>query len=61
MDKHPNIILLVMDSVRVDRLSCYGYHRNTTPHIDRISKDSTLYEEDLFTPYIKMQKPHLSV
>jgi arylsulfatase A-like enzyme len=45
MDKQPNIIMLVMDSVRVDRLSCYGYHRNTTPHIDRISKDSTLYEQ----------------
>lgn len=33
----PNIILVVLDSVRQDHLSCYGYFRQTTPNIDRIA------------------------
>jgi arylsulfatase A-like enzyme len=30
----PNIVLVVLDTVRADRLSCYGYHRPTSPRID---------------------------
>ena len=26
-----------IDSQRPDRLGCYGYHRNTSPAIDRIA------------------------
>jgi len=33
-----------MDTVRADHLSCYGYHRRTTPNIDRIAKQGILYE-----------------
>ncbi len=40
----PNIILVVMDTVRADHLSCYGYHRKTTPNIDGIAKHGILYE-----------------
>jgi arylsulfatase A-like enzyme len=43
MNKQPNIVLLVMDSVRVANLSCYGYERPTTPHIDALAQQSTLY------------------
>ncbi len=43
MDK-PNILLIVLDSVRADRLSCYGYSRPTTPNIDRIAAEGTLFE-----------------
>jgi arylsulfatase A-like enzyme len=43
MGKPPNIILLVMDSVRVTNLSCYGYERPTTPNIDTLAAQSTLY------------------
>ncbi len=32
----PNIVLIVVDTVRADRLSCYGYPRPTTPHIDTL-------------------------
>jgi arylsulfatase A-like enzyme len=45
VNKQPNIILLVMDSVRVANLSCYGYERPTTPHIDALAKQSTLYDQ----------------
>ena len=32
----PNILLLSVDTLRADRLSSYGYERNTTPNIDRL-------------------------
>jgi len=40
----PNILLILLDSLRADRLSCYGYHRNTSPHIDRVAENSLLFE-----------------
>jgi uncharacterized sulfatase len=33
----PNIIWITIDSVRADHTSLHGYHRDTTPEIDRIS------------------------
>jgi arylsulfatase A-like enzyme len=44
MIKQPNIILLVMDSARTANMSCYGYHRTTTPKIDALAKEGTLFE-----------------
>ncbi|HPC78015.1 MAG TPA: sulfatase-like hydrolase/transferase, partial [bacterium] len=35
MDKKINLILIGIDSLRADHMSLYGYHRLTTPHIDR--------------------------
>ena len=39
----PNIVLIVMDTVRADHLSAYGYGRNTTPNLARFAKSATLY------------------
>jgi arylsulfatase A-like enzyme len=36
-----------MDTVRADHLSCYGYHRDTTPNIDAFAKDARLYQNVL--------------
>jgi arylsulfatase A-like enzyme len=44
MNKRPNILLIVMDSVRSSNLSCYGYHRPTTPNIDAFARQGTLFE-----------------
>lgn len=41
---HPNIIMIVLDTVRADHLSCYGYSRATTPNIDKIAARGTLFE-----------------
>jgi arylsulfatase A-like enzyme len=30
-----NVVLVTVDTLRSDRLGAYGYHRNTTPHLDR--------------------------
>ena len=38
------IILISLDTLRADHLSCYGYHRNTSPFIDAFAKESILFE-----------------
>lgn len=39
----PNILWIVLDTVRADHLSAYGYNRATTPNIDALAKEGTLY------------------
>jgi len=40
----PNIILIIMDSVRADHLSCYNYHRETSLNIDKVAQKGVLFE-----------------
>jgi arylsulfatase A-like enzyme len=40
----PNILLLVMDTERADHVSTYGYGRPTTPHLDSLAAEATLFE-----------------
>jgi arylsulfatase A-like enzyme len=40
----PNILWIVMDTVRADHLSSYGYFRKTTPNIDKIASEGVLFE-----------------
>jgi len=42
--KGPNVIFIIIDTLRADHLSCNGYHRNTTPNIDKLSLDSIFYK-----------------
>jgi len=39
----PNIILIVIDTLRADHLSCYGYREIDTPAIDRLAADGTRF------------------
>ncbi|MCC6795157.1 MAG: sulfatase [Candidatus Hydrogenedentes bacterium] len=38
------VILVSCDTLRADHLSCYGYFRETTPHLDAFAKDAVLFE-----------------
>ena len=38
-----NIVLITIDTLRTDHLSCYGYERNTTPHIDAIAEQGIIF------------------
>ena len=38
-----NVILITLDTVRADHLSCYGYPRATTPNLDSFARSSTWY------------------
>lgn len=44
-----NIALIALDTMRADHMGCYGYHRNTTPYIDTIAKQSVLFERYIAT------------
>lgn len=39
-----NVVLIVADTVRADRLGCYGNTEGITPAIDRFAGDSVLFE-----------------
>lgn len=45
----PNIILIVIDTLRFDHVGCYGYKRNTTPNIDRLANRSLLFKNAIVT------------
>ena len=38
----PNVVLFTLDTLRADRLHCYGYDRDTSPHIDALASQGTL-------------------
>ena len=42
--RDPNLVLVVMDTLRADRLSAYGYERATSPHLERLAARGTLFE-----------------
>ena len=35
----PNVLLVVIDTLRADRLSCYGHTRTTSPTLDRLAEE----------------------
>jgi len=41
----PNVILIVMDTVRADHLSIAGYSRDTTPNLRKMAADATWYSQ----------------
>jgi arylsulfatase A-like enzyme len=43
--KRPNVILIVVDTLRADHVSCYGYERNTTPNIDKLAGAGILFKK----------------
>ncbi len=43
--RRPDIVLIVIDTLRADRLSCYGYPRPTSPFIDELAAEGALFED----------------
>ncbi|GAB4511707.1 MAG: sulfatase [Anaerolineae bacterium] len=40
----PDVLLIILDTQRRDRLSVYGHHQNTSPELDAFSTGATLFE-----------------
>jgi arylsulfatase A-like enzyme len=40
----PNVLLIVLDTVRADHLSLYGYNRATTPKLEQLAKRGIRFE-----------------
>lgn len=41
----PDVLVVVLDTVRADHMSAYGYARPTTPHFDALAADGLLFLE----------------
>ena len=50
-EENMNLLILGVDSLRADHMSCYGYHRLTTPHMDEIAREGVVFE-NAFSPHI---------
>ncbi len=56
----PNVLLLVWDTTRSDRLQPYGYARTTTPNLERFAREALLFEDSL-SPATFTLSSHLSL
>ena len=45
MKEIPDIIFIVLDTQRADRLGCYGHETAVTPHLDHFAQESILFEQ----------------
>jgi arylsulfatase A-like enzyme len=43
-DRAPNVLLIILDTVRAQNLSLHGYARRTTPFLERLAQRSTVYD-----------------
>ncbi|KAA3605780.1 MAG: DUF229 domain-containing protein [Planctomycetota bacterium] len=44
LENPPNVLVVVIDTLRADRLGCYGYPISTSPNIDRLAAESMRFE-----------------
>ncbi len=47
--KRPTVLLVTIDTIRADRVGCYGHDRRTTPVIDRLAGQGLLFREAVAT------------
>lgn len=58
--KKPNLLFFGIDSLRSDHMSLYGYHRLTTPNIDKYAKGGVTFEK-CFSPHIPTSSGYSSM
>jgi len=42
-DSRPSILLIVIDTLAADHMSCYGYHRDTSPSMDSLASSGRIW------------------
>ena len=55
-----NIILFSLDTLRASSMSCYGHTHLTTPHLDTLVADATLFESCI-SPHIPTHPAHTTM
>lgn len=45
-ERRPDVVLIVIDTLRADRLGSYGYPRPTTPALDRLAAGGTRFSDN---------------
>ena len=59
-ETRPNLLLISVDTLRADRLGCYGYDRPTSATIDRLAEEGVLFE-NAFATSPKTTPSHMSI
>src|SRR5262245_8076687 len=44
INPHPNVLLVAIDTLRADRLGCYGHSRAETPILDQLAREGVRFE-----------------
>jgi len=57
-DTRPNVLVLLIDTLRQDHMSVYGYDRDTTPVMRRFAQDATLLTQ--LTPSSSWTRPSVA-
>jgi len=57
----PPVVLISLDTLRADHLSAHGYHRETTPHLDRFAREDAALFENAFTPETWTLPSHMTM
>ncbi len=40
----PNVVIVLLDTLRPDRMGCYGYERDTTPNLDALASEFFIFD-----------------
>ena len=59
-DDRPNIILVLLDTLRADHLGCYGYKRGISPNIDAFAEQAIFFEQ-AYAPMATTVASHTSL
>src|ERR1035437_1364152 len=51
----PNIVLINIDSLRADHMGIYGYNKETTPFLDSLFKQGSVFENAITPAYLTFQ------
>ena len=58
--ERPNVLIFVIDTLRADRLGCYGHSVETSPNLDRFAEEGILFER-AFAPSPYTATSHASL
>ncbi|MDJ0850265.1 MAG: sulfatase-like hydrolase/transferase [Myxococcota bacterium] len=58
--KPPNVVLIVVDTLRADHMSVYGYRRATTPSLERLAREAVVFDQ-AFTVMSHTLPAHVSL
>lgn len=55
-----NLVIITLDTTRADHLGCYGYFRDTSPHLDAFAAEALLFE-NAYAPMATTLPTHVSL
>jgi len=44
LPQRPNVVLIILDTLRADKLGCYGFQHDTSPEFDALARAGVQFE-----------------